>query len=94
MSEINDHISRIQLKLQSVLKQYELLQKEREKSKELLLELKEEREKQAQEIASLQQQNLVLKASLQSLEPHEKKALEQKLNQFLKQIDKSISLLS
>ncbi len=94
MSEVNQHIARINTKLQQLLKQYDALLKENEKAKEQLTALQEENKKNAVQLADLQQQNLILKASLQSLGPSEKKELEQKLTQYIKNIDKSISLLS
>jgi DNA repair exonuclease SbcCD ATPase subunit len=94
MSEINQHIARINAKLQQLLKQYETLQKEQEKSNQLIASLQQEKQQRETELADLHQQNLVLKASLQSLDPAEKKELELKLTQYIKNIDKSISLLS
>jgi metal-responsive CopG/Arc/MetJ family transcriptional regulator len=94
MSDINQHITRINAKLQQLLKQYEALQKEQEKSKQLILVLQQEKQTRETELADLHQQNQVLKASLQSLDPAEKKDLELKLTQYIKNIDKSIALLS
>jgi len=94
MSEINQHIARINTKLQQLLKQYEALQKEQEKSRQLILALQQEKQTRETELADLHQQNQVLKASLQSLDPAEKKDLELKLTQYIKNIDKSIALLS
>ncbi|MCP9752134.1 hypothetical protein [Ferruginibacter sp. HRS2-29] len=94
MSDINQHIARITTKLQQLLKQYEALQKEQERSRQLILALQQEKKEHETELADLHQQNQVLKASLQSLEPAEKKELELKLTQYIKNIDKSIALLS
>jgi len=94
MSEINQHIARITTKLQQLLKQYEALQKEQEKSRQLILALQQEKREHESELSDLHQQNQVLKASLQSLDPAEKKDLELKLTQYIKNIDKSIALLS
>ena len=94
MSELQQYISNIQIKLQQLLKQYDMLQKENEKNRSVIAALQQEKTAQGIQLADLQQQNQVLKASLQSLDPAEKKALELKLTQYIKNIDKSISLLS
>lgn len=94
MSELNQHITRINAKLQQLLKQYEALQKEQEKSRQLIVSLQQEKQARETELSDLHQQNQVLKASLQSLDPTEKKELELKLTQYIKNIDKSIALLS
>lgn len=51
-------------------------------------------EAQTQELEILKQQQLILKASLDVMEPQEKKELEQKINGYIRNIDKCISMLS
>ncbi|MFT3979781.1 MAG: hypothetical protein QM687_04870 [Ferruginibacter sp.] len=94
MSEINNHIAGVQSKLQQLLKQYELLQTENARQKELIASMEKEKESLAEQFESVRQQNLVLKASLSLMAPAEKKELEQRLNQYIRNIDKCISLLS
>jgi hypothetical protein len=94
MTNPNEHIKIISGKVHQLLRQMEQLQKENEKNKALISDLEKQHTEQEAIIRDLHQQNLVLKASLQSLEPGEKKELEQKLTQYIKNIDKSISLLS
>lgn len=94
MIDPNEHIKVISGKVHQLLRLFEALQKENEKNKNSLAELEKLNIERETTIRDLHQQNLVLKASLQSLEPGEKKELELKLTQYIKNIDKSISLLS
>lgn len=94
MSEAINHISLIHTKLQQLLKQYELLQKENASHVLLIDNLKQELKLQSEKMDGLQQQNLILKASVTHMDEADKKALEQKIQQYIKNIDKCISLLS
>lgn len=94
MSALAEHIANIQSKLQQLLKQYELLQKENAKQLEVIGGLQQEQEACKDQLQKLQQQNLILKASVTEMDPADKKALEQKIQHYLNNIDKCISLLS
>ncbi len=92
-SAIN-HISIIQTKLQQLLKQYELLKKENSKFEQQVVAMQQEQLQQKEKMEELLQQNLLLKASVTNMDAADKKALEQKIQQYVKNIDKCISLLS
>jgi len=94
LADHNEQIRRISLKLQQLLKQHEILFKNKDKEKALISKLQKDSDEQEARLRDLEQQNLILKASLQALEPGEKKDLEIRLTQYIKNIDKSISLLS
>ena len=94
MPELNDHIANINSKLQQLLKQYEQLLKEHKQQQQRLATAQDELKKNNEQLELLEQQNLVLKASVASLNPADKKAMELKLNQYIKNIDKCISLIS
>ena len=94
MSALLEHISSIQLKLQQLLKQYELLQKENAKQLELIAGLQKDQVTCKDQLQELQQQNLILKASVTDMDAADKKALEQKIQHYIKNIDKCVSLLS
>lgn len=49
---------------------------------------------QREKMEELVQQNLLLKASVTNMDGADKKALEQKIQHYIKNIDKCISLLS
>ena len=94
MPETEDHIIRVSSKLQQLLKQYFFLQKENEKLKETLKALQENREKNEEEVTRLQQQVSILKTSIGQMTEPDKKAFEKQINQYIKEIDKCIGLLS
>lgn len=89
-----DAISRIYGKLQQLLKQYEVLMKENEKNKKTMESFSKKQQEYEENINLIQQQNLVLKASVASLNESDKKELEHKINNYIRSIDKCISLLS
>lgn len=94
MPDLNDHIASVNTKLQQLLKQYDHLLKENEKQQQLIGSLRQDQQNTLEQLETLQQQNLLLKASVTDMSPADKKELEQKLNQYIKNIDKCISLLS
>ena len=94
MAEINEHIIRVNNKLQQLLKQYLLLQKENEKLKEVLKDLQHNREMDVEELSRLHQQVGILKTSIGQMTDPDKKAFEKQINQYIKEIDKCIGLLS
>ena len=94
MSALSEHIDNIQVKLQQLLRQYELLQKENSKQLETISVLESEQVACQEKLAELQQQNLILKASVTDMDATDKKVLEQKIQHYIKNIDKCISLLS
>ena len=94
MSVVTDHINVITTKLQQLLRQYDHLLKENNKQLQLITQLQQEQQAGKEMLENLQQQNLLLKASFTSMDEKDKKELEQKINIYLKNIDKCISLLS
>ena len=93
MPDLNEHISLINTKLQQLLKQYEALLTENNKQKQTIGVLQKKQEEFKNELSEIQQQNLILKASAAPLNDADKKELEQKINGYLRNIDKCISLL-
>lgn len=94
MAELSIHIKQVNTKLQRLLKQYGILQSENEQLKKLVTILQEKDNEQNEQIATLRQEQLILKASIDKMDAQEKKELEQKINGYIKNIDKCISLLS
>ena len=94
MAEIEEHIKRVTNKLQQLLKQYQLLQKENEKLKDALKEVQQVKETEAEKIAQLQLQVNILKTSVGQMTETDKKVFEKQINQYVKEIDKCIGLLS
>ena len=93
MSELNDHIKHIAAKLQQLLKRHEVLQKENTAFRHDIEALRKENEQFRQQVEELKQQQLILKASSAPLNEADKKEMEQKINAYLRNIDKCISLL-
>jgi chromosome segregation ATPase len=89
-----ESIARIHTKLQQLLKLYDNAQKENERHKKTIDSLQKKQVEFQENITNMEQQNLVLKASLSSMTPDDKKDLEQKLTHYMRSIDKCISLLS
>lgn len=87
-----DYINSISTKVQQVLKRYDSL-KENAVLKENYEKLKLQQEELKQRVDEMRQQELLLKASAAPLNPEEKKEMVQKINSYLRNIDKCISLL-
>ena len=94
MSHLNDDISRINEKLQLLLKQYHALQKENDR---LMLDLEQKKigEKEMKERASLLQQQVeIAKISSGQAGQEVKSELEKRINTYIKEIDQCIALLA
>ena len=94
MAVLEQNIKRINDKLQQLLKNYHLLQKDNERQGKLIAALQQEKEKDAQQITTLKEQVNILKAAAGQMNETDKKAFEKNINQYIREIDKCISLLS
>lgn len=94
MSELEKNIKRINDKLQLLLKSYQLLQKDNLRQSALIGELTKAKEKDSQQIKALQEQVSILKAASGQMNETDKKAFEKHINQYIKEIDKCIGILS
>ena len=94
MSELEQHIKRINDKLQQLLKNYQLLQKENKRQSELIAALQEAKEKDAEQINLMQEKITILKAAAGKMNEADKKAFEKNISQYIREIDKCIGLLS
>lgn len=93
MSTAEKHLTRIQEKLQHLLKQHAALQKENVQLKKQLEGLNGKTSDQDKKIESLKQQASVLKMNAGELQAGDKKEIEKKINGYLKEIDRCIALL-
>lgn len=89
-----EQLKRIQDKLQLLLRQHQALQKSHAQLQEQLHAAAASTKQQQEAIESLSRQVLVLKAAAGQMSEADKKALDKKINQYLKQIDKCIHYLS
>ena len=86
-------VRRIQEKLQHLLRQRDLLLKENAKLKDELRQLQQGQGDQALRLEQLQQQVEILKVTKTAMSEGEKRALEKKLGQYIREIDRCITLL-
>lgn len=94
MSVLVENIKRINSKLQQLLKQYQLLQKENQHLKGVIHELKTKQEIDMQRLSQLEQQVGILKSSAGKMNETDRKLYEKQINQYIREIDKCIGLLS
>lgn len=89
----DDQYKRISAKVQLLLKRLQVLQKENEKLKAGIKEFESAQVSKDDEIKILQLRTEALKATKTKLTDEEKKSLEKKINQYVKEIDRCIALL-
>ena len=94
MSDLEVQLKRIQDKLQQMLKQYAVLQKENSRMKEELQRDTKNTLVNQQYIDDLKQQVEVLKITSGNWDETDKKEFEKRINSYIKEIDRCIALLS
>ncbi|MBC8033751.1 MAG: hypothetical protein H7Y03_06360 [Chitinophagaceae bacterium] len=94
MSALEDHIKRINDKLQHLLKKYSFLQKENLRLRQELHFLKKSLEDKTAHANLLEQRIDVLKISKGTMTEEEKKLFEKRIRQYLKEIDKCINFMN
>ena len=86
-------VRRIQEKLQLLLRQRDLLLRENGRLKEELRQLQQEQGDQGVKLEQLQQQVEILQVTKTTMSEEEKRALEKKLGQYIREIDRCITML-
>lgn len=94
MSTTEQHLKRIQDKLQQLLKQHTALQKENSRLKEELDKSKQQTSQHHKNIDELKQQVTILKLNAGQMSEEDKKEIEKRINNYLKEIERCIALLS
>ena len=94
MAEPEIHIKRIQEKVQRLLRQYQELQRENNHLKKDIEKLSKQSVLHMQTIETLREQVQVLRASSGEWDRNDKKEFEKRINQYIKEIEKCIALLS
>lgn len=94
MEKLELHISQVNSKLQILLKRYSALQKQNQDQQAQLETLKTELNSNQQKIKTLEEQQYILKAAAGSLNATDKKAFEQTISKYIREIDKCIAMLS
>lgn len=94
MNDLEQHIKRINDKLQQLLKNYQQLQKDNERQTRLIDTLQQGKEKDMQQINELQEKVSILKAASGQMSDADKKEFEKNINRYIREIDKCIGMLS
>ena len=94
MNATEQHLKRIQEKLQQLLKHYTFLQKENHQLREELGKAKRVAESQYKNIDVLKQQVNVLQLSAVEMSDADKKEMGRRIDSYLKEIDRCITSLS
>lgn len=94
MSPSEIQIKRIQEKTQLLIKQFQLLQVENEQLKKDARLSAEKQESYKVQMETLEEKVAVLKTATGQLEEGDKKEIEKRLNYYLKEIDRCITMLS
>lgn len=94
MAILEDNIRRIHVKLQQLLKQYLHLQKENSRLKKELETANTVQVDNIETINQLRQQVAILKVAAGLMHEADKKAFDRQINQYIKEIDKCMLMLS
>lgn len=94
MEAIDQQIRRIQTKLQDLLKRHASALKEVEKQQLTIEKLREQQSLNEKKIKALEEQHQILKAAAGQMNEVDRKAFEQTINRYIREIDKCIALLS
>jgi chromosome segregation ATPase len=92
-NQVADQIQRIQDKLQQLLRQRDLLLKENGKLREDLRRIQEGQADDSRRFEQLKQQVEVLRVSKTAMSEGEKRELEKRLGQYIREIDRCIAML-
>ncbi len=93
MSSTEQHLKRIQNKLQLLLKEHIAVQKENAKLKEDLKDAEQKIVTQQKNMDQLKQQVSILKVTSGDMSAADKKDFEKRINGYLKEIDRCITML-
>lgn len=94
MSQTEQSWKRINEKLQQVLHQYQLLQKDNDRLQAALKEHRLRDAAQAKQIGELESKVAALKLATGQLTEADKKDVEKRLHQYIRDIDRCIAMLS
>ena len=94
MNTTEEHLKRIQDKVQQLLKQHIALQKENQSLKDELNNIQKEASEFRENSETLKQQVEILKYSNGDMSDEDKKQFEKRINTYLKEIDRCITMLS
>jgi len=93
MTQPEIQFKRVHEKILLLIKQHQALQKENERLKEDLKKMQLRSENYSRDAEKFRQQAEAIKLSGRGLEETDKRMLEKRLNQYVREIDKCIALL-
>lgn len=94
MNTTEQHLRRIQDKVQQLVRQHSVLQKENQSLKEELALVKKEASVARENSNTLKQQVEILRYSNGEMGEEDKKQFEKRINGYLREIDRCITMLS
>ncbi|AXY77453.1 hypothetical protein D3H65_27255 [Paraflavitalea soli] len=94
MSDTQQPWKRVNEKLQQVLQQYQVLQKDNDRLSKELKELKAKDALQAKKIEELEIKMAALKTATGQLDEADRKELDKRLHLYIREIDRCIAMLS
>jgi hypothetical protein len=94
MSETHEHIERIQQKLHLLLRQWNALRREFDKLQKENALLRQQAAGFQETISQLNRQVEVMQVTASTLTESDKKAMEKKINSYIREIDRCIALLT
>jgi chromosome segregation ATPase len=94
MADLDVQLKNIQEKLQQLLRSYQVLQKENLQLKEALQQARSAYSDKDAKLKQVQEQLDVLQLSSPNRSAAERKALEKRIDSYLKEIEKCLSLLN
>ena len=94
MQKITEHISKVNNKLQELLKKHASLVKECELQQKNMQKLKAEIELKDQRINTLEQHQHILRSAAGKMNDKDRKEFELLINKYIREIDKCIHLLN
>jgi chromosome segregation ATPase len=94
MNNLETYIKTVNEKLQQLLKNHAVIKKENDHLKEEVKKLTQKEENYKTKLYELDEKVNILKASSGEMTEADKKEFEKRINQYIKEIDKCIGLLS
>ncbi|MEO7522761.1 MAG: hypothetical protein ABIT58_01630 [Ferruginibacter sp.] len=94
MQAVTENITRIQLKLQELLKKYNSLVKETDLKQKTIATLQQQQQLNEKKIKTLEEQQHILRSAAGNMNDADKKEFEQVIGKYIREIDKCIDLLS
>ncbi|MEO6670212.1 MAG: hypothetical protein ABIN36_12095 [Ferruginibacter sp.] len=94
MQAITENITRIQSKLQELVKKYHSAVKELELQQKTIATLQQQQSLNEKKIKTLEEQQHILRSAAGNMSEPDKKEFEQVIAKYIREIDKCIDLLS